>query len=531
MRGKSRRKHILEEEILEMPSNLEKEKKKNIRLAIGVASLGVAGFFITYFLSFLIMIYSPGWFFNLFPFPSFSENIAGFRGNLLLFSKTVEFKGRGFENPPEEKMMLRILDGKSLSKPQEIKHFASLYPTEDKIYFFDKGLYRTFDGKKWEDFNNSAIGSTPKGAVGTDGIYILSTVRKKPKLKLILETDVKEIPFPEDETTEKIYICSSKILCFENQLHLLYKSDDILYWYKYDGKNWSHPEKFEDAGEYKAVVFKDKILLFQIRDFGKRQKFTLRTYSKNSWSEPKPLNVRGTSFNFNIIPAIFGERPILYQQGFFSEKYYFVDEGQVSGPFKISSPFFFSLGIWKIVLITISSQLIFFIPVFLLSFFIGKFKLKTWRIDLREYEFASLWRRFLADYIDTVITMAPFAIPVYSLFKEDTFLDNPFRFFGFILYSMLAMLLVGYFYRSLLEGIWGKTIGKKICGIVVLKDEFTKCNISKGLLRNLMRMVDFCFYYLVGVVSIVGTMKWQRLGDIVAGTVVVRDDRVSRSFS
>jgi uncharacterized RDD family membrane protein YckC len=120
--------------------------------------------------------------------------------------------------------------------------------------------------------------------------------------------------------------------------------------------------------------------------------------------------------------------------------------------------------------------------------------------------------------------MAPFAVPIYFLFNEDTFFDNPFQFFGLILYSILAMLLVSYFYHSLLEGIWGKTIGKKICGIVVLKDDFTKCNISKGLLRNLMRVVDvFVFYYLVGLVSIVGTMKWQRLGDIVAGTVVERD--------
>ena len=123
----------MEEQILEMSVNPEKEKKKNIRLAIGVASLGVAGFFAIYVISFMIMIYSPGWFFNLFPFPTFSENVAGFKGNLLLFSKTVEFKGRGFENPPEEKMMLRIFDGKSLSKPQGIKDFASLYPTEDKI--------------------------------------------------------------------------------------------------------------------------------------------------------------------------------------------------------------------------------------------------------------------------------------------------------------------------------------------------------------------------------------------------------------
>ncbi|MEW6003195.1 MAG: RDD family protein [Nitrospirota bacterium] len=521
----------MEEQILEMSVNHEKEKKKNIRLAIGVASLGVVGFFAIYVISFAIMIYSPGWFFHLFPFPTFSENVAGLRGNLLLFSKTVEFKGRGFENPPEEKMMLKIFDRKSLSKPEEVKHFASLYPTEDKIYFFNKGIYRTFDGKKWEEFKNSAIEDNPKGAVRTDSIYILSTVGKKPKLKLISENDVREIPFPQYETSEKIYICSSKILYFENRLHLLYKNDDILFWYKYDGENWGQPGRFEDIGEYKTIIFKDKIYLFQIKNFGKRQNITLRVYSKDSWSEPKALHIRRTSFSFKILPAIFGEKPILYQQGFFSEKYYFVDEGQVSGPFKISSPFFLSFDLWKMALITISSTVIYFLLAFLFSLFVGKFKLKRWRIDLREYEFASLWRRFLADSIDTFITMAPLALPVYFIFKEDTFFDNPFQSFALIFSSMLTMMLVGYFYRSLLEGVWGKTIGKKICGIIVLKDDFTKCNISKGFLRNLMRIVDLFFYYWVAVVSIVGTMKWQRLGDIVAGTVVVRDHRASRTFS
>lgn len=488
-----------------------------------MASLAVVGFFAMYILSFLIMIYSPGWFFHLVPFPTFSENVVGLRGNLLLFSKTFEFKGRSFENPPEEQMTLRIFDAKSLSKPQRIKNFASLYPTEDKIYFFDKGIYRTFDGKKWEDFKNSAIGDSPKGAIGPDGIYVLSTVGKKPKLRLISENHVRETLFPENETSEKMYICSSKILYFENQLHLLYKNGDVLFWYKYDGENWSQPDRFEDIGEYKAVILKDKIYLFQIKDFGNRQNITLRTYSKNFWSEPKGLHLRESSFNIKTLPAIFGERPILYQQGLFSQKYYVIDEGRVSGPFKISRPFFFSFDLWKMGLITISSTATYFLLAFLLSLFIGKFKLKRWKTVLKEYEFASLWRRFLADWVDTFITMAPFAVPAYFLFKEDVFFDNPFRFFALILFSMLAMLLVCYFYRSLLEGIWGKTVGKKICGIVVLKDDFTKCDIPKGLLRNLMRIVDLFFYYWVGVVSIVVTVKWQRLGDIVAGTVVVKE--------
>ncbi len=512
-----------------MPANFEKEKKKNIRLAIGVASLGVAGFFAIYIFFFLMMFYFPGWLFNFFPFPSFSENVAGFKGDLLLFSKTVKFEGRNFENPPEEKMMLKIFDGKSISAPQEVKSFASLCATEDKIYFFDKGLYRTFDGKNWEVFKNAAIGSNPKGAVGPEGIYILSTMRKKPVLKLISGNEVREIPLPDDEAMEKMYICSSKILWSGNELCLFYKADENLICYKYDGKNWSQPDRFEDEGSYKALVFKDSILLFQM-DFRKRQKVTLRVYSKNSWSEPKTLDVRGKPFNFGLVPAIFAEKPMLYQQGFFSEKYYLVDEGRVSGPFRISSSFFFSLGIWKIVLVAVSSTAVYLLLAFLLSFFIGRFKLKRWRMDSREYEFASLWRRFLANYIDTAILMVPFAAPAYLLFKDDAFFDNPFRLFALILFSTLVMTLVGYFYYSLLEGIWGKTIGKKICGIVVLKDNFTKCTLSKGLLRNLLRVVDFLFYYGVGLITAVATMKWQRLGDIVAETVVVRDRRASETI-
>jgi uncharacterized RDD family membrane protein YckC len=519
----------LEEEILEVPDNLEKEKKKNIRLAIGVACLGVAGLIGIYIFSFLIMVYSPGWLFNLFPFPSFSESVVGFKGNLYLFSKTVNFKGSGFENPPEEKMMMKVFDGKSISGQQEVQKFASLCPTEDKIYFFDKGVYRTFDGKSWEVFKNSAIGENPKGAVAPEGVYVLSTMRKRPFLKLISGNEVKEIPFPDDEMREKIYICSSKILWSANELYLFYKNEDDLLCSRYNGKNWSQPDRFEDKGTYKVLSFKDSILLFQM-DFRNRQKVTLRIYSKGVWSEPKTFKIPGGSFHFNLIPAVFAERPILYRQGFFSEKYYFVDEGQVSGPFRTSRPFLFSLGVRKIILITAASTAVYFLLAFLLSAFVGRFKLKRWRADSREVEFASLWRRFLANYIDTAILMAPFATPLYLLFRNDAFFDSPFRFFALTLLSMLSMLVIGFLYFSLLEGTWGKTIGKKICGIAVLKDNFTICTLSKGFLRNLLRIVDFFFYYWVGLVTAVATMKWQRLGDIVAETVVVRDRRAAETI-
>ena len=163
--------------------------------------------------------------------------------------------------------------------------------------------------------------------------------------------------------------------------------------------------------------------------------------------------------------------------------------------------------------------------VFLLSVFINKFKLKTWRTDSAEYEFASLFRRFLAKTIDTFFILLPVSILVIYFMTYQNFWTNPFRFILAGLLAFIYLILANFLYHSLLEGIYGKTIGKKICGIVVLKDDFSKCGLLAGFLRNIMRLVDNFFYYFVGIVSMTGTLKWQRLGDVVAGTVVVREKK------
>ena len=506
---------------MEAPLNLENEKKKNIRLAIGMAALGVLGFIIFYIAYFVLFFCYPSKLFNLMPFPSFTESVVGLKGNLLIFSKAVSFKGPMLENPPEERMVYRVFDGKSLSKPEEAKPFTSLCPTEDKIYFFDQGLYRTFDGKNWESFKNPAIGSNPKGAISPSGIWVLSTHKKNPVLNLISGEEIREIPLPANELLEKIGVCSSQLLCLENELHLFFNEEDTLLWYKYDGEKWDQPESFENGGDYEAVALKDGIFLFQNISSFKQTEMTLRTYSKNAWSEPKTFPIRGTSFQSFV--AIFKERPILFQQAFFSEKYYVVEGEQLLGPYRIPKAFFSSSFLRKGISFGLLSIIITFFLVFLISLLLRRYKLRIWKTDSTEYEFASLFRRFLAESIDSIITMIPVGIPLYFIYKEGSFFDNPFRFAAIAMFSTGCLLLLNFLYHSFLEGLWGKTIGKMICSIIVLKDDFTKCNIGRAFLRNLMRIVDIFFYYLVAVVLMAGTMKWQRLGDIVAETVVVTD--------
>jgi uncharacterized RDD family membrane protein YckC len=165
--------------------------------------------------------------------------------------------------------------------------------------------------------------------------------------------------------------------------------------------------------------------------------------------------------------------------------------------------------------------LLFFLIIYLISSVIRRFKQRS--TDLPgQYEYASLFRRFAAYFIDAIITALPVVSVGYLFFTGDSFSKNPFKFVALILFSAMAVIVGSFLYHSLLEGLWGKTIGKKLCGIVVRGEDFRKCNLLKGFLRNVMRIIDSFSYYLVAAVSLSATMKWQRLGDIVAGTVVVR---------
>jgi uncharacterized RDD family membrane protein YckC len=511
--------------MVEVPVNLESEKKKNVRLAIGVASLGVIGFFCIYIVFFAIMFFSPFKLFQLFSFtfPSFSEDVVGLDDNLVIFSKSFDFKEAAYEKPPREIMTMRIYNGQSLSNPEEVKPFSSLYPAGNKIYFFEKGLYRTFDMKTWEEFKNAEIGANPKGAVGPDGIWVLSTIRKMPLLKLITEKETKEVLLPDEALEEEMRVCSSQLLCLGKELHLFWKNNNSLIWHKYNGKKWEEPEIFENTGEYKAIVFGNNIFLIQSTSFGDHLEITVRSYNNYFWSEPKPLAISGISLR--TVPAVFKGKLIIFQQGFFAEKYYLLNGDRLSGPYTISKPFPSYITIWKVLFIILSLKLLFFLFVFLVSLLIRRFKLKTWKIDSREYEFASLFRRALAMSIDFLITAIPAVVPFYFVLKSDFLSENPFQYMGLAIFSVTVIFLGNFLYHSLLEGLWGRTIGKKFCGIVVLKDDFSKCTVGRGFLRNVMRIVDGFFYYLVSAVALSGTMKWQRLGDLVAGTVVVRDKR------
>src|SRR5579862_4483999 len=90
---------------------------------------------------------------------------------------------------------------------------------------------------------------------------------------------------------------------------------------------------------------------------------------------------------------------------------------------------------------------------------------------------------------------------------------------GLVLY--FALLLI---YGALTEWLWrGQTVGKRLFGLRVVDARGLRLEPSQVVVRNLMRFIDgLPALYLVGGVACVLSRHYQRLGDLAAGTVVVR---------
>ncbi len=82
-----------------------------------------------------------------------------------------------------------------------------------------------------------------------------------------------------------------------------------------------------------------------------------------------------------------------------------------------------------------------------------------------------------------------------------------------------------YLYDVLFEVLAaGRTPGKRMTHLRVVRGQGTPVDLPASAIRNLLRLIDVLpFAYLIGLFSILLTARNQRLGDLAAGTLVVRD--------
>jgi uncharacterized RDD family membrane protein YckC len=93
-----------------------------------------------------------------------------------------------------------------------------------------------------------------------------------------------------------------------------------------------------------------------------------------------------------------------------------------------------------------------------------------------------------------------------------------------VLYFALLLL-----YGAIFEWIWrGQTVGKRLLGLRVVDARGLRLEPAQVIVRNLLRLIDALpAFYLVGGTASILNRHHQRLGDLAAGTVVVRTPAVS----
>lgn len=93
--------------------------------------------------------------------------------------------------------------------------------------------------------------------------------------------------------------------------------------------------------------------------------------------------------------------------------------------------------------------------------------------------------------------------------------------------AVVAVFLLYFGYFIFFELWWsGRTPGKRALGIRVVRDAGFPIDIGAAVVRNLVRIVEFTLgLYAVSAISAVLSHQNKRLGDLAAGTIVVRDRR------
>ena len=165
-------------------------------------------------------------------------------------------------------------------------------------------------------------------------------------------------------------------------------------------------------------------------------------------------------------------------------------------------------------------------------------KIQTnFNIDL-EFEAAEFPRRLGAWFIDlcTQLFYLFTAIKVYSILQDGKSMsvEDAYNSWAIGLLIILPLFL----YHGVSEiTLNGQSVGKKLLKIRVVNENGGKASVGQYMIRWLIRIIPFAFiagrqdlvgniaaaiFVIMDIVLIVSTPKAQRLGDLLAGTILIR---------
>ena len=151
-----------------------------------------------------------------------------------------------------------------------------------------------------------------------------------------------------------------------------------------------------------------------------------------------------------------------------------------------------------------------------------------------DFPISPFHRRMFALIMDALVMYFYWKI-MQALFKPQLLRENADFTWLFVILSIPVLI-----YYPILEILTnGQTVGKKIMGIRVITLEGGQASVSQYLLRWMFRTIDFPIWIFVaiwkgavpwyssilafsGIASVIFSKKSQRIGDLVADTIVIR---------
>jgi uncharacterized RDD family membrane protein YckC len=149
------------------------------------------------------------------------------------------------------------------------------------------------------------------------------------------------------------------------------------------------------------------------------------------------------------------------------------------------------------------------------------------------FPIAGVGSRFIAILLDTLIQTATIALIYLLIYLRSAWTAIDHTMSGssetaqkwFLAAMIFAHFLLFWGYYVLFETYWkGQTPGKRVMKIRVLKDSGRSITLFESMARNLIRIVDSLpSFYLVGLITMLCNRRNKRLGDFVAGTIVIHE--------
>jgi uncharacterized RDD family membrane protein YckC len=121
--------------------------------------------------------------------------------------------------------------------------------------------------------------------------------------------------------------------------------------------------------------------------------------------------------------------------------------------------------------------------------------------------------RWLGTLIDLLVLAVVLLAPIFA------FNQTPLQFLIFI--GMIVVVV----YYPIMEGIWGRTLGKLATGLIVVDRYGRLPGFGRAVVRTLFRLIEVNPFLVGGIpagIAVLASKDRQRLGDMAAQTYVVR---------